>query len=328
MKKKKKKKIVGKRRVQRRTKKQKKAKSGADRPIQDFPFMGRLPFSEIGNPSDFRPVSMSQALMEFSNPLMDFVDNGIVKDPNEALQLGMALWNYKVTGEPPELREAKEKLIKLIGDILKMEPQEAAEFFDKMCQRKDYLLPPGMQPPGSMTMLIRKEKRYSITPFDYDSLNISEETYQPDKKDETLLQFLDRVDVYNVEVIDEDWKKNYVSMEEKCRERFKKWLIFKGAKEYSEYFPFKIGAYFNYIYRYCGENPKTVSAIDIEEFFMDYLLRKVTEVPPEYTEWPAVLKLFYQFLAEIGYLKGPEKMIKFLAEIEPRFIEVLRERYS
>ena len=36
----------------------------------------------------------------------------------------------------------------------------------------------------------------------------------------------------------------------------------------------------------------------LEEFFMDWLMRKVMVKPPEYTQWPPALRLFYRFLAE------------------------------
>ena len=75
-------------------------------------------------------------------------------------------------------------------------------------------------------------------------------------------------------------------------------------------------------------NLKTVSSIYIEEFFIDHLLRKVLVEPHEYTEWPPALKLFYNFLYEIGYLERLEKIIKLLDGIEPNFIGVLRKRYS
>lgn len=120
-------------------------------------------------------------------------------------------------------------------------------------------------------------------------------------------------------------------MEEKCKERYEKWLMFKGVKEYSVGFPFHIQTYLNFVYLYMHEDNiclKTVLPIYIEEFFIDHLLRKVMVEPQEYIEWSPAIKLLYNFLYEIGYIKSPEKIIKLLEGIEPYFIKILRDRYS
>ena len=75
-------------------------------------------------------------------------------------------------------------------------------------------------------------------------------------------------------------------------------------------------------------NIKTVMAIYMEEFFVDFVLRKVSVEPHEYIEWPPAIRLFYMFLDEIGYLKSPEKIIKFIDQVEPLFIKIIKERYS
>jgi hypothetical protein len=61
-------------------------------------------------------------------------------------------------------------------------------------------------------------------------------------------------------------------------------------------------------------------------FFLDYLLRKVMAKPPEYTQWPPALRLFYRFLAEKGYLDDPEPLIASLYAIEPDFIAWVKQR--
>jgi hypothetical protein len=64
----------------------------------------------------------------------------------------------------------------------------------------------------------------------------------------------------------------------------------------------------------------------IEEFFMDWLIRKVMVKPPEYTQWPPALRLFYRFLSEKGYLDDPEPILKGLYAIEPTFIALVKQR--
>jgi hypothetical protein len=48
--------------------------------------------------------------------------------------------------------------------------------------------------------------------------------------------------------------------------------------------------------------------------------------PPEYTQWPPALRLFYRFLAEKGYLDDPEPLIASLYAIEPDFITLVKQR--
>jgi hypothetical protein len=64
----------------------------------------------------------------------------------------------------------------------------------------------------------------------------------------------------------------------------------------------------------------------LEEFFMDWLLRKVMVTPPEYPQWLPALRLFYRFLAEKGYLNDPEPIIAGLQAIEPDFIALVKQR--
>ncbi len=332
MSKKRKKKEIAKRRAQAKGKKRQKEKVRSHRSKSDVQFINRPVKSEISVPDGFRAVSMSQGTMEYSKPIMDFVEKGIVKDPNDALQLAMLLWNYHLSQKRDNLDNIKKDIIKQIRKTLKMNAQESAEFFDMMIQRKDHLFPTDIQPDNPMTMYIRKEEHCPITEFNYESLNITEEPYLLDDEDKNLVQLISQMDKYIAEsVVYDEWEDHYLSMEEKCKERFEKWLVVKGLKEYCEDFPMYIEIYLNFIYRYMHDdkiNLQTVLPIYIEEFFVDYVLRKVTVEPAEYIEWPPALKLFYKFLYEIDYLEKPERIIKLLDRIEPHFIKILRKRYS
>lgn len=72
---------------------------------------------------------------------------------------------------------------------------------------------------------------------------------------------------------------------------------------------------------------KNISPYLLEEFFSDFLLRKVMVEPIEYTRWIPALKLFFRFLSEIEFINNPEKIITKLDIIEPVFMKILRERY-
>lgn len=329
---KKKKKEIAKRRAQAKGKKRHKAKASTHRSKPNVQFINRPAISEISVPAGFRAVGMSQAIVEYSKPIMDFVEKGVVNDHNDALQLAMPLWNINFSQNRDNPDNIKKDIIKQIRKTLKINSQESAEFFDMMIQRKDHLFPTDIQPDNPMTMYIRKEEHCPITEFNYDSLNISEEPYLLDDEDKKLVQLINQMDKYIAEgVVHDEWEDHYLSMEEKCKERFKKWLAVKGVKEYCEDFPMYIKIYLNFIYRYMHDdkiNLKTVLPIYIEEFFVDYVLRKVTVEPSEYIEWPPALKLLYKFLYEIVYLEKPEIIIKLLDRIEPHFIKVLRKIYS
>ena len=58
------------------------------------PFLGGMPFGSAPEvPQGFRPMSMTQAMLEYAAPLMAYVEDGTVQDPNDALQIGVQLWN-------------------------------------------------------------------------------------------------------------------------------------------------------------------------------------------------------------------------------------------
>ena len=137
MSKKRKKKAIAKRRSQVKVKKQKKAKYRSSKSTQPVQFVDRPAISEIDTPKEFRAVSISQAMVEYVKPLIDFVEKGIVKDQNKPFQLGIQLWNYNLPKEHHNLMVVKEDLIKQIAKTLKMNSEEATELFDMMIQRKN-----------------------------------------------------------------------------------------------------------------------------------------------------------------------------------------------
>jgi hypothetical protein len=56
--------------------------------------LGGMPFGgEPDVPQGFRPISMTQAMLEYAAPIMAYVEDGTVQDPNDALQVGVLLWN-------------------------------------------------------------------------------------------------------------------------------------------------------------------------------------------------------------------------------------------
>jgi hypothetical protein len=150
-----------------------------------------MPFGgEPDVPPGFRPLSMTQALLEYAAPLMAYVEDGTVQDPNDALQVGLLLWNSTLPEAPVAVRQSQREIVTHIEATFHMGRQEAEAFFDHMIARKAYLFPDEMQPAGSMTMFMRKEVEYLITPFAESQLHLSDQLVPPDRDDQIWLDAL------------------------------------------------------------------------------------------------------------------------------------------
>jgi hypothetical protein len=294
-----------------------------------MPFRGGMPFGSAPDvPKGFRPISMTQAMLEYAAPIMAYVEDGTVQDPNDALQVGLLLWNSTLPDAPVAVRQSRRAIVAQIEATLQLDREEAEAFFDRMIARKAYLFPDDMQPKGSMTMFMRKEVEYLITPFEESQLHLSDEAVPPDRDDETFLTALRHLDARIDEGEDYgDWEADFFAMQERCCQRYHHWLLTKGVPEtVSQQFAFCLDPYLSFIYQYDAGNVQDVLPDALEEFFMDWLMRKVMVKPPEYTQWPPALRLFYRFLSEKGYLDDPEPIITGLRAIEPAFIAMVKQR--
>ena len=302
----------------------------AQRPAPAFrSLLGGFPFGDIPEaPPGFRPLPMTQAMLEFAAPLMDYVAQGTVQDPNAALQIGMQLWNHTLPTIPVAQRPSRTAIVDTIQTTLQLDRQEADAFFERMIARKAYLFPEEIQPAGSMTMFMRKEVEYLITPFAESQLQVSDTPLPPEEDDRPFLDALRQLEARIAAQVDYGaWEADFFAMEALCRQRYQHWLQAKGVPEpYSGEFPFCVETYLNFIYQYDAGTLREVSVEALAEFFLDYLLRKVMAKPPEYTQWPPALRLFYRFLAEKGYLDDPEPLIASVYAIEPDFVAVVQQR--
>jgi len=242
-------------------------------------------------------MPMTQARLECAAPIMAYVDNGTVQDPNDALQIGMQLWNSTLPNAPVAMKPSRTEIVDHIRTTLPMDRQEADAFFERMIERKAYVFPDDIQPEGSMTMCRRQEVEYLITPCAESQLHLSDEPVPPDDDDHTFLEALRQLDARIAADEDyDDWEADFFAMQDLCCQRYHHWLQTKGVPEtYREQFPFCVETYLNCIYQYGAGKLRDVSPYALEEFFMDYLLRKVMAKPPEYTHWPPALRLFYRF---------------------------------
>jgi hypothetical protein len=291
--------------------------------------LGGFSFGDVPTaPPGFRPLPMTQAILEFAAPLLAYVDQGTVQDPNDALHIGMQLWNYTLPHAPVSQKPARTAIVDTMQTTLQMDRQEADAFFERMIARKAYLFPDEIQPEGFVTMFMRKEVEYLITPFAESQLQVSDTPIPPDGDDCLFLDALRQLEARIAAQVPYDaWEADFFAMQDLCRQRYQHWLQAKGVPEtYSEQFPFCVETYLNFIYQYDAGNLRDVSPEALAEFFLDYLLRKVMAQPPEYSHWPPALRLFYRFLAEKGYLDDPEPMVAGLYAIESDFIALVKQR--
>ncbi|MCZ6872591.1 MAG: hypothetical protein O7G88_03520 [bacterium] len=91
-----------------------------------MPFLDMIPFGDPPSvPQGFRPIPMTQAMMEFAAPIMAYVENGTVQDPNDALQVGMQLYNATLLKAPVAVKKSRPKIVDLIPTTLQLNRQEA-----------------------------------------------------------------------------------------------------------------------------------------------------------------------------------------------------------
>src|SRR6266446_6736462 len=105
---------------------------------------------------------------------------GEPEDPKDALQVGLLLWNHTLPEVPVAMRPSRRAIVAHIETTLHMDLEEAEAFCDEMIERKAYLFPDEIQPEGvTMTMFMRKEVEYLITPFEESQWNLSDEIIPP-----------------------------------------------------------------------------------------------------------------------------------------------------
>ena len=306
--------------------------STPDKPEIPSELLFRPPISDVEAPEGFYTISMTQAMMKFGEPILDRAQPNDIDEMNFYLNVVMLIWNYTISVEQDcRSDKAKKEVLDFIMTAIESTEDDANKFMDKMIERKEYLFPPEIQPKGTSHMYIRKEMDHIISRFNYQKLNIKDEPIPITAKDTKFIENLNEMNRLILEDADYDsWENFYLELEDECRERFRIWLIDKGLSEYAGSFEFSAGMYLNFIYRYGHSETtilKKVAPVDIEEFFLDHVLRKVMLEPNEYPEIFPAVKLFYQFLTEKGYIGDPSNIINLLDEIETEFLEVLQSRY-
>ena len=295
--------------------------------------ISRPSFADMEAPDGYIPISITQAIMEYAKPLIELSESDDIKDQNNILQIVQALWNYTIMLEDGKNNYGmKSSILNSIKSTYSMKSKEANDFLNKMIERKSYLFPPEIQKKPSMTMFMKQDVSNLITEFNYNKLYLPGGLIPPNTKDKALVKAIIKMDKFMLDEADyDDWGDHYFAMEKECVDRFHSWLNDKGLTEYSEDFPYWVQTYLNFIYNYMHDDIvllKDVPSIYIEEFFADYVLRKIMVEPHEYIQFIPAIKTFYIFLQEKEYIDEPEPMKALLDSFEPIFIEILRKRFG
>lgn len=295
--------------------------------------ISRPSFADMEAPDGYIPISITQAIMEYAKPLIALSESDDIKDQNNILQIVQALWNYTIMLEDGKNNDGmKSSILNSIKSTYSMKSKETNDFLNNMIERKKYLFPPEIQIKPSMTMFMKQDVSNLITEFNYNKLHLPGGLIPPNTKDKALVKAIIKMDKFMLDEADyDDWEDHYFPMEKECVDRFHSWLNDKGLTEYSENFPYWVQTYLNFIYNYMHDDIvllKDVPSIYIEEFFADYVLRKIMVEPHEYIQFIPAIKTFYIFLQEKEYIDEPEPMKSLLDSFEPIFIEILRKRFG
>jgi hypothetical protein len=302
---------------------------------QDMPPLSNLSFADMEPPDGFRVVSMSQALWDYGTPLMEMIPAPEdATKANEVFSTVTSIWNYTLNDTLKKKdRKSKADILALIHKELGLNQSEANDFFSMMVERKHFLFPGDIQPKGCPFLFKRKEVSYLINRFNYEDLKLNTDIIYANKIDLKVFKDLEKLDqrILNCATYDK-YEKLFLKVQEAFPARFYAWLGNKGVEEYRDTFTYLSDVYISFIYGYTHEEPVTLKSGPgkyVVEFMVDFLLRKTSMEPWEYTLTPAAIRLFYKFLYEKLYLVDyPKKMTGLIDRLEPHFLEILKERFS
>jgi hypothetical protein len=275
---------------------------------------------------------MAQSILVYAEPIMSMAENATAF--NEAIQIASQLWNYALGVEKGNAdKKIESAILSDITKAFKLDAQKARELLEKMVARRSDLFPPDIQPEIPLVMFVRKETPTIIDPFDYSQITLTTTIIPPDEEDKSLIADFKKLETeIEVESQYQKYEKLFFALKDKCRDRFAKWLGDKGLKEEKNAsLACCIDIYLDFVYFYMHDTPVTLSSIDsgyLQEFLEDYLLRKLLVPAQEYVNWPASMKLFYQFLSEKGYLGNAERIIKRIESLEGNFLKLLRKQFG
>ena len=225
---------------------------------------------------------MTQAILEFAAPLMAYVEHGMVQDPNDALHIGMQLWNYTLPNAPVSQKPSRTAIVDTMQTTLQMDRQQADAFFERMIARKAYLF---RRDPASRVRdaVHAQEVEYLITPFTESQLHLSDEIVPPDRDDAVFLDALRQLEARIAAVETTATGKRTFRDAGTLLSTVSSLAPRQGVPEtLSQQFAFCLEPYLTFVYQYDAGDVQDVWPDAMAEFFMDWLMRKVMVKLPEY----------------------------------------------
>ena len=306
--------------------------SGHDYMPPDFDYPHLAPDTV---PVGFREVGMSEALMEFVKAMTRHPDIRGLESMDNAIGLGMPLWNYSIAVELDDANPAmKSECCKAVMQACNVNLQEAEDIVEKLVILKHEMFPPDIQPRGGPMMFMRKATRHVIEPFDYGMLVLNKKKLPLTEEDARFLALLTDLDEAKLVSVDdyEQWERKYDPMEEQCGKAFKNWLKGKGIDlKFLDDFSFLATFFVNFVYQYDHDEAGILRNTDelfFEDFFYDFVLRKIIMEPEGHVDWLPALRLFFLFLDEIGYLADARPYVDTLNTFEEPFLQLLRREFG
>jgi hypothetical protein len=339
MSKKKKKATKQKQRLKRQQKKSlSKKRARTDTRTMDFqpsPFLdGWMPPDDFGD-SDalegFRPISIAQAMMEYGRPLVESLAPQNADDMEGAQLMVSTLWNLAISIERGETsNDSREKVVRAFAEVLEQPEDQVDAMVQVMLDRKTWLFPPDLQPDMSMLMIMRKEERHDITFVTEASLLAGDPAYSANDDDNALHDQLVDLDLKIANEDDGDeWQDALNDVKEEADRRFRAWLEPRVAAEHLDDLLFVVNLFMDFAYFFLGCSMTSLRQQDFEEFFLEFILQKVNLDDPTCMEkWPAALKLFYSFLADVGYVDDAQSARSHIDSVHEVYTDSLRKFYG
>ncbi len=291
---------------------------------------------DVQAPEGFRAAGMSQALMEYIQPLLDRAEESV--DMNQLMSLGTMVYNLaqaRERGETPD--NPPENVLLRLGGILGLGARDSSNLLQEMIQRKQYLIPEELQTNLSGNiMFVRKTQSLEI-PEPYPDDLVPDPVVPEQSQDVTeLLSCLDRLEACREEKKEpSDWEESLRNAQDLAGDCFAEWLSACGKEGDISTLRQFIVMYIEFAY--CYQPPDEadlgldVSFIWLKNFFFRHLPPKIyLEDPTELAYAPAAISLFHSYLYLIGWLKEERAQIKAgeILDLQRRFWDMLRKRYS
>lgn len=306
--------------------------SGNDHFPQGFDFPPLVP-DEV--PPGFRSVGMSEALNEFVKAIMKHPELKGLESMKQAFELAMPLWNHAIATERVQVNAAlNSECCKAVMQAFRVNLQEAELLLEKIVTLKQEMFPPDVQPEVGPVMFMRKGTQHVIDPFDYSRLVLNDKKLpltEEDGRFVTLLTELDESKLADIEDYDK-WARQYDPMEEQCAKSFRDWMERKGVDQgLAADFAFRATFFTNFVYQYGHDDPGILRNTDelfFEDFFYDFVLRKIMMEPEEHVDWAPALRIFFLYLEEVGYLPDAGTYVDTLNTFEEPFLQLLRREFG